>query len=139
MKGILIAKGFEKKESPQSDSPTMLRESMKMFFLVAANENFELRKIYIRAPFLQAKQLDREVFLKPPKDIKRDGIIWKIKKPLYRLNDTSRKLELGLSKLDRDEAVYYMIGEKGDLEGMVSTHVDDFDLAGKKRFVDRIT
>ena len=43
---------------PQSDSPTMLRESMKMFFSVAANEDFELRKINIRAAFLQAKQLD---------------------------------------------------------------------------------
>ena len=41
--------------------------------------------------------------------------------------------------MDRDEAVYYMIGEKGDLEGMVSTHVDDFDLEGKKKFVDKVT
>ena len=47
--------------------------------------------------------------------------------------------EIGLRKLDGDEAVYYMIGDKGDLEGMVSTHVDDFDLAGKKRFVDKVT
>ncbi len=101
---------------------------MKMFFLVAANENFELRKIDIRAAFLQAKYLDREVFLKPPKDIKREGIILKLKKPLYGLNDASRKFwlrvknifkELGLRKLDGDKAVYYMIGEKGDLEGMV--------------------
>ena len=56
---------------------------MKMFFSVAPNEDFELRKIDIRAAFLQAKQLDREVFLKPPQDIKREGIIWKLKKPLY--------------------------------------------------------
>merc|ERR1712243_536177 len=49
VKGRLVAKGFQEKETPQSDSPTMLRESMKMFFLVAANENFELRKIDIRA------------------------------------------------------------------------------------------
>ena len=75
VKGRLVAKGFQEKESPQSDSPTMLRESMKMFFLVAANENFELRKIDIRAAFLQAKHLDREVFLKPPKDIRREEII----------------------------------------------------------------
>ena len=47
--------------------------------------------------------------------------------------------EIGLRKLDGDEAVYYMINEKGDLEGMVSTHVDDFDLAGKARFVDKVT
>ena len=92
--------------------------------------------------------MDREVFLKPLKDMKREGIIWKLKKPLYGLNDASRKFwlrvknifkKIGLRKLDGDEAVYYMIGEEGDLEGMVSTHVDDFDLAGRKRFVNRIT
>ena len=31
-KGRLVAKGFQEKEAPQSDSPTMLRESMKIFF-----------------------------------------------------------------------------------------------------------
>ena len=114
-KGRLVAKGFQEKEAPQSDSPTMLRESMKMFFSVAANEDFKLRKIDIRAAFLQAKQLDREVFLQPPKDIKRDGYIWKLKKPLYGLNDASWKFwlrvkkifkEIGLRRLDGDEAVY---------------------------------
>ena len=32
-----------------------------------------------------------------------------------------------------------MIGDKGYLERMVSTHVDDFYLEGKKRFVDKVT
>ena len=31
-KGRLVAKGFQETEAPQSDSPTMLRESMKIFF-----------------------------------------------------------------------------------------------------------
>ena len=64
----------------------MLREPMKMFFIVAENEDFMLRKIYIRAAFLQAKQPDIEVFMHPPKDIKREFYIWKLKKPLYGLN-----------------------------------------------------
>merc|ERR1711942_172455 len=121
---------------------------MKMFFTVAANEDFELRKIGIRAAFLQTKQLDRDVFLKPPKDIKKEKIIWKLKKPLYGLNDASRKFwlrvksifkELGLRKLYGDEAVYYKLNEEGNLEGMVSTHVDDFDVAGRKKFVEMLT
>ena len=41
-KGRLVARGFQEKESPQSDSPTMLCESMKLFFAVAANEGFKL-------------------------------------------------------------------------------------------------
>ena len=148
LKGRLVAKGFQEKEAPQSDSPTMLRESMKMFFTVAANEEFELRKIDIRAAFLQAKQHEREVFLKPPKDIKIEKIIWKLKKPLYGLNDTSRRFwlrvksifkEIGLRKLDGDEGVYYKLNKEGYLAGMVSTHVDDFDVAGKNKFVEMLT
>ena len=37
-----------------------------------------------------------------------------------------------------DEAVYYMMNEHGNLEGMVSTHVGDFDLAGPTKFVDKV-
>ena len=64
MKGRLVAKGFQVKEAPQSDSPTMLRESMKMFFTVAASEDFELKKIDIIAAFLQAKKNLIETFFK---------------------------------------------------------------------------
>ena len=134
-KGRLVAKGFQKKEAPQSDSPTMLRESMKLSFSVAANEGFKLRCMDIRAAFLQAKKLDRDAILIPPKDVRREGYIWKLKKPLYGLNDASRKFwlkvknlfkEMGLKRLEGDEAVYYMINEKGGLEGMIMTCVDNF-------------
>ena len=67
---------------------------MKLFFSVAANEGFSLRSIDIRAVFLQAKDLEREIFLLPPKDVKKEGLIWKLKKPLYGLNDASRKFWL---------------------------------------------
>ena len=89
VKGRLVAE-----EKPQSDSPTLLRESLKIYFAVAANEGFKLRSIDIRAAFLQAKCLDREVYMEPPKDVKKEGKIWKLKKPLYGLNDASRKLWL---------------------------------------------
>ena len=35
--------------------------------------------------------------------------------------------------------MYYKLDEEGNLEGMVSTHVDDFDLAGRKKFVEMVT
>ena len=111
-KGRLVARGFQEQLAPQSDSPTMLRESMKLFFAVAANERFKLRSMDIRAAFLQAKELDRDVFMVPPKDVKKESALWKFKKPLYGLNDASRKFwlrvkkifkEIGLRKLDGDE------------------------------------
>ena len=72
----------------------MLRESMKLFFSVAANEGLKLRSIDIRAAFLQARELEREIYMMPPKDLKKDGIIWKLKKPLYSLNNALRKFWL---------------------------------------------
>ena len=89
IKGRLVAKGFLEEEKPQSDSPTMLRESLKMYFAIASNEGFKIRSVDIKTAFLQAKGLEREIYMEPPKDIKKEGKIWKLKKPLYRLNDAS--------------------------------------------------
>ena len=80
--------------------------------------------------------------------MKKDGIIWKLKKPLYGLNDASRKFwlkvkavfeRIGLKKLEGDEAMYYKINKDGNLEGLVSTHVDDFNLAGSEKFLLSVT
>ena len=147
-KGRLVARGFQEKSAPQSDSPTMRRESLKLLLSVAANEGFSLRSIDIRAAFLQAKGLEREIFMMPPKDVQKQGMIWRLKKPLYGLNDASRKFWLkvkevfgkfGFKKLTVEEALYYKHNKNGDLEGMVSTHVDDFSLAGSKSFLDAVT
>ena len=54
-----------------------------MYFAVGANEGFKLRSIDIRVAFLQAKCLYKEVYMEPPKDVKKDEKIWKLKKPLY--------------------------------------------------------
>ena len=48
---------------------------MKLFFLVAENIGFKLRSTYVRALFLQARELDRDVYLLPPKDIRKEGYI----------------------------------------------------------------
>ena len=115
---------------------------------MAANQSFNLRSIDIRAAFLQAKNLEREIFLKPPPDVKKEGILWRLKKPLYGLNDASRKFWLkikevfknfGLKKVDGDEALYYKHDKNGELIGLMSTHVDDFSLAGTDDFLDTVT
>ena len=84
----------------------------------------------------------------PPKDIKNEGKIWLLKKPLYGLNDASRKFwlkvknvfeDIGMKRLEGDEAYYYKYDEKGKLEGMISSHVDDFNLAGNEKFINTVT
>ena len=80
--------------------------------------------------------------------MKKEGKIWKLKKPLYGLNDASCKFwlkvrevfdECKLRILDGDEAFYFRHDENGNLEGMVSSHVDDFILAGTEKFLEEIT
>ena len=67
-----------------------------------------------------------------------------MRKPLYGLDDTSRKFwlcvkevflcELGLQKIHGDKALYYSNVE-GNLQGVILTHVDDFYIAGTPDFV----
>ena len=82
----------------------------------------------------------------PPADIRKPGVIWKLKKPLYGLDDASRKFWLrvkevlkrvGLKVLEGDEAFYYLHRD-GELIGAVITHVDDFTLAGTEDFINKI-
>ena len=90
--------------------------------------------------------MDREVFVRPPDDIKKEGIIWKLLKPLYGLDDALRKFylkvketlqELGLKTLPGDDAFYYE-NRNGKLMGLNLSHVDDFTIAGDVEFVQRI-
>ena len=145
-KARLVARGFQEEEPPLSDSPTVLRESNKLFTAIAANQDFSVMSIDIRAAFLQSKELKREVFVVPPKDIVKPGILWKLKKPLYGLNDASRRFWLrvkevfnneNLRTLPGDEAFYYK-HEGGRLVGMIITHVDDFQIAGYDDFIQSI-
>ena len=145
-KARIMAKGFHEEEKPQADSPTAMRESVKPFLAIAANQGFELEAVDIRAAFLQSKPLDRDVFVEPPKDLKKANMIWKLKKPLYGLDDASRKFwlsmrelfgSMGLKTVKGDEAFYYR-HKDGKLEGMILSHVDDFNMAGTEKFLGEI-
>ena len=145
-KARLVARGFQETLKPQSDSPPTSKESFKTLMAIAANSNFKLASVDIRAAFLQSRTLDRDVFMLPPPNIRKPGVLWRLKKPLYGLNDTSRKFWLrvkevlkiiGLKVMEGDEAFYYL-HRNGELVGAVITHVDDFTLAGTEDFIKEV-
>ena len=70
-----------------------------MLMAVAANESFKLASVDIRAAFLQSRTLDRDVYMLPPPDIRKPGVIWKLKKPLYGLDDASWKFWLRVKEV----------------------------------------
>ena len=139
-------KGFQEKNPEQSDSPTAGREIFKLFCSIAANEAWRIEASDVRSAFLQSEFLDRNIFVKPPKERTREGYIWKLKKPVYGLNDASRKwfhsttetlLSLGMSQSMGDNCLFYY-RRHGKLEGILIVHVDDYLSAGSDIFQQHI-
>ena len=65
---------------------------------------------------------------------------------MYYFDDVSRKfwlklkdtlISVGMKVMPRDEAYYHM-HEEGECQCSVLTHVDDFVVAGKENFVEKI-
>ena len=90
IKARLVLKGFQE-DYHQSDSPTVSRDSLKVFCSVVANQQWEVEGSDVSAAFLQSESLDRNVFIEPPPQRKKNGILWKLLKPAYGLTDASRK------------------------------------------------
>ena len=74
-----MARGFQETLKPQSDSPTVSKESFKLLMAVAANDDFKLASVDISAAFLQSRTHDQDVFMLPPPNIRKQGAIWSLK------------------------------------------------------------
>ena len=142
VKARFVVKGCQEKSEPRSDSPTASKDSLKLFLTIAANEEFGLKTLDVTSAFLQGYPLDRDVFIKPPVERFKEGIVWKLKKSCYGLYDASRKwylavketmTSMGMKNLSGDEAFFYILKD-GKLIGMCLIHVDDFLVAGNDIF-----
>ena len=148
-KARLVAKGFQDvdADSTRSDSPTCAKDSIRMVLMLIAANDWDLNSMDIKTAFLQGKEFDRDVFLVPPPEAKvHEGLLWKLNKCVYGLTDASRVwylsvreelIKLGMRPSVHDEAIFtYKVNCK--LQGLVSTHVDDFCWAGSKQFEDEV-
>ena len=146
VKARLVVRGFEEREAPQSDSPTASKDSCKLFLALCANEGFKLKTLDVTSAFLQGQPLSREVFVQPPEEMRKEGVIWKLKKTCYGLYDASRSWyfavkeqieNLGMKTLSGDSSFFYLLKE-GKLLGLCILHVDDFLVGGTSEFFDLI-
>ena len=79
----LVARGFEERMDVQCDSPTIGKSSIRVFLAVAASNGWKIKTTDIKSAFLQGKELDRDVFIIPPKEAKvKHGRIWHLKRCL---------------------------------------------------------
>ena len=115
---------------------------------MAVHFGWHVRTADIKAAFLQGADLDRDVFIRPPMERRRDGIIWKMVKRAYGFVDASRGFylelkkvleELGCKMSLHDPALFMYFGEYSVLQGLLLTHVDDLiHGAGTGEFNDHV-
>ncbi|XP_057309261.1 uncharacterized protein LOC130647426 [Hydractinia symbiolongicarpus] len=126
----------------KQDSPTCCKESLRIMFAIMSVMNWTCHSIDIKAAFLQGKPIDRELYIRPPKEAYKEGTVWKLKTCVYGLNDASRtwylKVYEELTKLNVKVCKYnpglFYWHHNGKLAGIISTHVDDFCWGGSEYF-----
>ena len=145
VKARLVVRGYEEEMDVKADSPTIHKESLRLFLAGAATYQFDIHSIDIKAAFLQGQNIDRTIHVQPPKEYKSDSNgshVWKLKKCVYGLVDASRNWFLSVkNELERlkceqsklDPALFYW-HKDNKLHGLFLMHVDDFLWAGSDRF-----
>ena len=90
MKARLCARGCEDYEDVPTDSPTCERDNVRLFLTIAASNNWTINSMDIKSAYLQGEPLNREIYLRPPKEAKTEKL-WKLNKCVYGINDAGKK------------------------------------------------
>ena len=146
-KARLVVRGYEESDKDiRSDSPTCMKENVRMLLAVAAAMNWNIMSLDVKAAFLQGKRIERKLYVIPPKDYRKDNVIWQLNKVVYGLCDASRSwylrvcevlTNLGMSMTSYDKAVFTFRIDK-HLEGLLLIHVDDMLYFGSKVFIQSV-
>ncbi|MCP3661326.1 MAG: hypothetical protein GY696_02345, partial [Gammaproteobacteria bacterium] len=127
----------EEDEYPK-ESPTMQKYSLRTLLTIASAKGWPIETVDVKSAFLQGTRLERDVFVKPPREANALGKLWLLYKCLYGLRDASRQwytrvenvlTKLGFEKCTYDSGLFYLFKD-GRLEALVGLHVDDFLNAG---------
>ena len=110
---------------------------------IAAHHKWPLKTTDIKYAFLQGKDIERVVYVTPPKEAqnRNQWRIWRLKKSLYGLNDARQFYDsieeelkkLGVTRSPVDPALFYQEKE-GKVIGIIATHIDDFIHCGTQAF-----
>ena len=146
VKARLVCRGFEEVVKVQADSPTGSRETLHMLLAIAASKEWKVKSGDVKNAFLQGELLDRDVYMEPPLEERKPGIIWKLRKAVYGMNDAGRKwyfkLEETLTKLNcqKSKLDHCLFVSRSDqsLQGIILIWVDDIFYAGTQLFEENV-
>ena len=115
-KARLCARGFEETTSFRTDSPTCKRESVRIALAIISSNEWILHSIDYKTAFLQGTQINRTLYLRPPRECNTEKI-WKLKKTVYGLADAPKVwflrlkkelLKLGVQVSSYDQGIFFL-------------------------------
>ena len=117
-----------------NDSQACSKEVLQVSLTIFLSQSWSLNSIDIKSAFLYGKEINRQVYLKPPKDFAREGKVWLLKKTVYGLSDASKSWYIRIKeevlklngKVSKYDPGVFMYQYRGTLHGLLVTHVDDF-------------
>ena len=149
VKARLVARGFEEDSNLlelRTDSPTCSKHALRSVMVSASMFNWKINSIDIATAFLQGNKIQREVYLRPPKDVCPQDKAWRLKRCIYGLNDAPRAwyervteelMSLGAVRSILDNAMY-MWYEGSQLVGHLVSHGDDFVYGGTDQWQEKV-
>ena len=93
-KARLVITGFEENGDIQADALTASKTALIIVSALAANYDWSISTVDVKAAFLQGRPISRDIYIKPPREVSIEGKIWRLRKIAYGLVDAARNLFL---------------------------------------------
>ena len=82
VKARLVMRGYEEDDEFQRDSPMCKRESVRLSLAILSTMAWKLQSIDVKTAFLQGKAIERNVYLKPPREAEivetKEDSVWSV-------------------------------------------------------------
>ena len=144
IKARLCARGFEEDTSEiRSDSPTASKETIRFALTIASTLSWNIQSLDVKTAFLQSFEIARDVFIRPPSEANTKNV-WRLKKPVYGLSDSSRLwyltirkrlTDIGMSISTHDQGLFYQ-HMNDEICTILILFVDDILLTAPKLLID---
>ena len=98
-KARLVVRGVEEDFILPRDSPTVGKGAMRTVLAKASSTKWGVKTTDIKSAFLLGKELDRDVYIRPPREsYTPSNMIWKLKHGLYGLKDGARQFFISVKE-----------------------------------------
>lgn len=141
-KARLVARGYSQKygiDFTATFSPTLKQDSLRLITSIAAQNNYNIYQIDVKAAYLNA-ELEEDIYMRIPEgDSNYQNGYWKLNKALYGLKQAGRMWNITLDRtlrkmnferLKSEPCLYIKRNKDGKVICMLAVYVDDILITG---------